>query len=315
MSLRVVNVDTARIVAEKSVVDRKHTLDFYSYALSNIVLGNNISSPAIELLHGKLVIESNVDTVAAVIGNAKVIVNGVEVSSWRAFPLPKGSKLIVEALTPPIYLSFMQSGALVEGASLPYTLKSGEKFHSDEVSLKDVIDELPARYVPSRYRPRRRLSVDIRVVVHELLHEKRELIERGLVVLRNIRDRVVGIFSRSRVAEGFDEGGGEGFGTVYESGDRKIVVLDSSKSADGTPIGYVLPTDVDELVRARKRARVTIRYLFKRLEMRHVLEYMMRLRRVKDVIDAAVNACLRGASKVTVKIGSREYDVWIEEVP
>jgi hypothetical protein len=113
--------------------------DGFLRVVSNALVGNSLEAPVFRV-EDRVELQSSVPCLAAVAGHARVEVNGVKCSAWRALPVPAGGRVKVVAHGGAAYLAFSGlSGRLGR-------VRPGERFHVKQADGFGA--ELAARCVP-----------------------------------------------------------------------------------------------------------------------------------------------------------------------
>ncbi len=310
MTLRADNVQNVYIVKEKSLEHRSVALDLYSYAVSNIIVGNDETSAAIEIVDGFFEGTATEDCFLSVTGLASVAVEGSKDKGlWRCIFLKKGSKIKVSTISGGVAYIAISGGIRVSVESGRLKIPPNEILESSEpvVPYEDLVLELPARHLPENYIPKRSRSIEVVPLADEipsncLLAERNP--HRGFILTP--RERV-----NELLLNAISSDPPPGAVTI----DKNSLRVLSSSSEESLPIVGALPAhSLDALSRLALGSSLKLRKVRPVEAMRRELSYLNLIRRIRRIIELAVEALRRGAVLVRIRYGGRIYEAWVEEL-
>ncbi|RLE77276.1 MAG: hypothetical protein DRJ56_02655 [Thermoprotei archaeon] len=314
MTLRLVGASNAYLVSEASPVDRSFIVDFFSYYAANVLVGNADLPQAIEVLGGSLTARAERDVVVAVTGSASLALAGREAPLWQALLVPEGAT--IEVKCPSGGVAYIAAAGMAWAASAAKKPLSNGATVGVEVSpgdLRELVEELPARRVPSQ------ILAEIKdKTLRAVLEEGRETKPLDFTVVE--KDPSAGL-----VLEGLGDGFGfKGDGAAESAspslgslvkldGSRLAVALDHSRFS-GPVIGRLHPCDLDKVAWVSPGETVSVVGVSHAGYARALKSYLALIESVRSSISRAVEALRRGAKLVKVRVGDLTYEAWVEEV-
>jgi len=310
--LKVVNQRNAFIIRENDLNQSTIALDTYSYAISNILVGNEETYPTIEIIDGFAEFQFLENTFIAITGNAQIFINGKKIDAlWKCLPIKKGSSLKISTSNGSIaYLAI--SGGFVNNPLGRIPLNSNDEVlevASPPISQEDLLIEVPARHLPPRYIP----PQDPQYLKVVPLSDSRFLPNRCLV---SEKDPIKGVSLKpvnkmpleSNILEGDPPP------RILTKNDEDLLVL-SSPSDESKPLLGVLPRNsFDALLRKPIGSSLSFIAISPSQAIREEERYLNKLNKIKHIINLAVNAIKRGATLVKIRFRNTLYEAWIEEL-
>lgn len=284
----------------------EYTLDYFSYAVSNILVGKNISSPSLELRGGYIKFITGSDMGIAVTGNGRLKINNREMDLWRCLPVRKNMRVEVESINHSsiVYISFtgdiknMFEGALAPG-----------KVELDDLGrdFNDFLKEIDARYLPPKYIPSMSNDLEIRVLFLSSLDYDENIFGKEYILSKDSFKNF--ILKPVKITDG------DGRNKIIMISKSGAVQIFSKDYDEGLPLmAQILPEDLDNIARVNGDCRVKLNVIdpeSARIEMR---KYRMKIENILRIINLAVAAVRNGAKKIRVRLGESIYDAWIEEI-
>ena len=306
--LKVTNAHNAFLVQDSFDYDRV-VVDSISYATANILAGNREDSPAIEVLNGYIEFSSSKPALMAVTGLASIIVNNKKEKPWQLIPIAPNSKVRIETLGSSVaYISFPQGISHLGGRR---QIETGFTIDVHEKRILELLDELPARRIPSHCIPTPLRKVEISAEL--LLDEKGKLPK--LFVIRDKNPHGISMtpignlaLSLSRIPDVDPK-----IGSMVVS-NPDVHVIANPNSANSPIIAEIGPLSLGALARAPDNAIVKVNYSRdSEIKSKEIVREVELIDRIKAIITNARNALQRGAKLVRVKIKEKIFEVWVEE--
>ncbi|MCD6096288.1 MAG: hypothetical protein J7J99_06995 [Thermoprotei archaeon] len=306
--LKVTNAHNAFLVQDSFDYDRV-VVDSISYATANILAGNREDSPAIEILNGYIEFTSSKPALIAVTGLASVMVNNKREKPWQLIPVAPNSKIRIETLSSSVaYISFPESISHSGGRR---QIEVGFTIDIHEERILELLDELPARRIPSHCIPNPLRKVEISA---ELLLSGKGKLPKLFVIQdkdpHSISMTPIGnlSLSLSRVPDVDPK-----IGSMVVS-NPNVHVITNPSSANSPIIAEIGPLSLSALARAPDNAIVKVNYSrSSEVKSKEIIKEVELIDKIKAIIANARNALQRGAKLVRVKIKEKIFEVWVEE--
>lgn len=314
MGLQITNALNAYIVKEDSYIERSYVLDFFSYYSANALVDNDELS-AIELINGELRGVALSDILIAVTGKSENIefrIDKVKAPLWQTIYVPKESEIEVKCKKQSVaYLAI--KGLVVENNLVKKALNK-EVLQVAYAPKESIVNELPARRIPAHII-HEYFNTPLRVIFNHGGMDKRRIlfkVERkellkGIVL--NCLEELTGKIKPQRLKYGALK-----IGSCIKTLSGKLFVTLNHVTVDGCLIAKIHPCDVDKLVNLNEGDIVEARVIDRKAYNTVFEHYNNFLQRIKSCIRASINALKRGAKLVRVKLGSKVYELWVEEI-
>ncbi|RLF17043.1 MAG: hypothetical protein DRJ66_01845 [Thermoprotei archaeon] len=306
--LKVKSVHNAFLVQDNFEY-RRTVVDSLSYAIANLLAGNNENSPAIEILNGYIELEVNKPALIAVTGSAAVSIGGKrEERPWRLIPVTPNSIVRIESLNSGIAYVSIPSNMSFSGRK---KLSKGSILDIDEGKVSDLLDELPARRIPSRYIPPSSNKVEIKA---ELLVDREVKIPK-LFVIKGKDPHSISLSPIGSIDISRHNVDSEPIPGSVIVGNPNVKVITNPSSDDSPIVAEIGPLSLGALARAPNNAIVKVKYsTSEEVKSQEVLREVELIDRIKLILSNACSAVRRGAKLVRVRVGESIFEAWVEEI-
>jgi len=313
MAIRLLSALNAYLVTENSPMERSFVMDFLSYYSANVLVDNSSELWAIEILGGSLRAKADSDLVVAVTGECSLTINGKKAPLWQALFVPEESRIEIKCNNDSVaYLTIC--GTLHSASIMKKPLEKDYEIKvATEVNVKNFLDELPARRIPSQVLSEFKDGT-LRVLFNEE-HGTQPLTFK--VVGKNLR---VGVVLEplddhlNLKLNGLSGAVSASPGSLVKLESGKVAISLNHRSLSGTALGRLHPCDLDKVARVKRGSQVEVVGVTHVRYAKIYRNYVDLLERIKGSVDKAVEALRRGAKFVRIKVGDMFYEAWVEEV-
>ena len=298
MKARIHKAYRAFIVKEEAPLAHQNVLDYYSYVVSNIILGNDRSTPVIEVRCGDVELSFDENTVISATGNGVLTVNGERMDFWRSIPIKSGS-MVMLSTSSVAYLSVLGGFKLQGKKGIKLINLGAIDIAESKRDFEAILMEVPGRFLSSNYIPKTGNPEEIKIVLlgksEESIDGKEFILYRNgnghSVVLKSLNDNI-------KIA-------------VLENGDVRVI---RGEDGEYSVMAEILPCDFDKLARLTNGSIVRLKAIGYEDAKIEIFKYLSEINRIEKMIMLSAEASRRGAVPLRVRFNGNTYNVWVEEI-
>ena len=310
MALKVLRAFRSYEAVGGEVLEGRRVMDFYSYAAINIVARNPPLAPSVEVRGGYLEALALEPTLISAGGMGRLTIDGREVPMWNAYLVGRSALVRLEAREDSVAYLTVHGGVAVEVG--PVSRGSRLDPMNPTYTLKELRELLPALHLPERYVPGEARVLEF--VPPWGAWTGDGCLDRLTLAKKTPESGYLLVPAREPPELGYPEEGPFRPGSLALMAREGILVPLSFVEGSFLKLGELTPHSMDSLARLRPNTPVGLKPLDTREGEGRFKEYLSKLSRIERVISAAIEAVMRGARRLKIKVKGKLYEVWIEEL-